>query len=111
MEQVDIERNMKDAVRKIEEVGGLYAEAKGLSYQMQKLREVVLAREMKHHTGTNAKREMEARCSDVYVEHLKGVAQAITTETRLKAQYERWQAQYEACRSLLSLEKAKTRMI
>ena len=49
MEQVDIERNMREAVNKIGSVGVEFARAKGLSYQMQKLREVVLANEMKKH--------------------------------------------------------------
>ena len=107
MEQYNIEQNMREAVNKIEEIGSLYAEAKGLSYQMQKMREVVLAREMKNYEGTSAFREMEAKASDRYSEHLEGTRDAIIEETKLKAQYERWQAQYESCRSLLSLEKAK----
>ena len=107
MEQIDIEREMKTAVNKIEEIGGLYAEAKALSYQMQKMRSVVLASEMRNFEGSMASREMNALASDKYILHLAGVKEAIEVETKLKAGYERWQAQYEACRSLLSLEKAK----
>lgn len=110
MEQIQIEKNMREAVKKIETIGAEYAKAKGLSYQMQKMREVVLATEMKKHLGTNAHKEMEAKTSVAYIEHLEGTAEAIAQEQKLRAQYERWQAQYEACRSLLSLEKAKAKI-
>ncbi len=110
MELIQIENDMTTAVNKIEEIGTLYAEAKGVSYQMQKQREVVLAREMKEHGGSNANQKTEALASDRYVEHIKGTGEAIELETKLKAQLERWKAQYEACRSLLSLEKAKVNL-
>ena len=107
MEQFDIEKAMQHAVIKIETTGKEYAEAKGISYHLQQMKKVVLAREMKGQMGTAANREMHARASRRYEEHLEGTKQAIIDETRLRAGYERWRAEYEACRSLLSLEKAK----
>ncbi len=107
MDQYTIEKDMKNAVEKIEESGTLYAKAKGISYHMQEMRKVIIAREMKKYMGSAVIREMEARASKRYEEHLDGTSAAIEEETRLRAEYERWKEQYEACRSLLSLEKAK----
>ncbi len=108
MEIYDIEKHMLTAVKKISEVGKEYAKAKGLSYQMQEMRKVVLAREMSGVIATSvAQKEIEARASVRYEQHLEGVRQAIEEETRLRAEYERYKAQYEALRTLMSLEKAK----
>jgi len=108
MEFIQLEKNMREAVNKIEEIGSQLATAKGISYQMQKQREVVLAKLAKNFVGSMASREMEAKATDRYMEHIIGTGEAIEIEARLKAQYCRWQAQYESCRSLLSMEKAKT---
>ena len=89
-------------------MGKSYAMARGISYQLQEMRKVVIARVMKEHDGSSANREMEARASKRYEDHLRGTSEAIVEETRLKAEYEKWKAQYESCRSLLSMEKAKT---
>jgi len=110
-DQSEIEKLMRNAVNNIEKIGKLYAIAKGTSYHMQEMKKVVLAREMKKYKGSSASREMEARASERYEQHLDGTRQAIEDETRLRAEYERWKAQYESCRSLLSLEKAKTRIL
>ena len=75
---------------------------------MQEMRKVVLARVMCEIEGSAVSREAEARASKRYEEHLEATKEAIVEETRLRAEYERWKAQYESCRSLLSMEKAKT---
>jgi len=111
MEQYQIEKKLQEAVTNIEKFGAEYAKAKGISYQMQKMREVVLAMEMKNHLGTNVQKDMEAKASLKYIKHLDGTRIAIEDEQRLKAQYTRWNAQFETLRSLLSLEKAKSRMV
>ena len=111
MEQITIEKNMREAVNKIEEIGGLYAEAKGLSYQFQKMREVILSREMSSLEGSMASREMYAKSTLVYAKHLEATAKCIENETKLRAYYEKWKAQFEACRSLLSLEKSKSKIV
>ena len=110
MELINIEKNMREAVLKIEEIGGKYAEARGISYQMQELKKVVLAREMGNYDGSVASRETLALASEGYSIHINGTKDAIIAEARLKAEYTRWQAQYESCRSLLSLEKAKVNL-
>ena len=110
MEFIRIEKNMREAVNKIEEIGKQYAEAKGTSYLLQEQKKVVLARIMSDIEGSVASREVEARASDRYEEHLVGTKVAIVEELKLKAEYEKWKAQYETCRSLLSMEKAKANL-
>ena len=111
LDQNDIEKKMRLAVQNIEKIGKQYATAKGISYQMQEMRKVILAREMNKYKGSVASREVSARASERYEEHISGTKEAIEEETRLRAEYERWRSQYEACRSLLSLEKAKARLL
>ncbi len=107
MEIYDIERHMLTAVKKMSEVGKEYAKAKGESYQLQEMRKVVLARIMCEIEGSVASRETEARASERYEQHLEGTRQAIEEETRLRAEYQRYNAQYEAFRTLMSAEKSK----
>ena len=110
MELAQIEKNMREAVNQIEVIGSQYAQARGTSYHLQELRKVILAREMKRFDGSVANKEMEARASERYEQHLEGTRDAIIEETRLRATFEKWKAQYDACRSLLSAEKAKMNM-
>jgi len=111
MELRDIAAKIREAVERIETVGAEYAKAKGIAYQFGKMREVVLAMEMKKHLGTNANKSMEALCSPKYISHLEATAIAVEEEQKLKASYVRWNSQYEAYRSFLSLEKAKMKLV
>ena len=52
-----------------------------------------------------AEKETNARCSEFYKIHLAGTAAAIEKEHTVKAECERWSAQWESVRSLISLEK------
>jgi len=100
-----------NAVKQIEDIGVKYATAKALSWKMQEMRKVVLAQMMKKQEGSVASREMNARASNEYIIHLNGTETAIENENKLKAQYERYKAEYEKVRSLCSLEKAKINII
>ena len=108
MELNEIEEKMREAVNKIEEVGVLYADAKALSWLLQEQRKVVLATQMaKSEAKSINGKELDALQSPEYAQHLEGTKEAIADEHRLKATSERWYAQWESCRSLLSLEKKK----
>ncbi len=110
MEFVQIEKNMRQAINKIEEVGKSYAEAKAQSYQLQEMKKVVLAKLKNEREGSDVKREREALIAERYALHIQGTAEAIGIETRLRAELDRWKAQFEGCRSLLSMEKAKANL-
>lgn len=98
--------DFKQCWEKIEEVGNAYAEARGQSYQAQELKGSVLASIIKKYPNLPvSKAEVEAKDSQEYRAHIQETAKLITKELRLKAQYERWKAQFEASRSLSSLEK------
>ena len=104
---LSLETRLNEAVAKIEETGKKYAKARGLSWQMQEMKKVILSQIMKDMDGSIADREMRARCDQRYIDHLEGTGVAIAEENRTRAIYERFKAQFEAVRSLVSLEKAK----
>lgn len=108
---INFEAKMREACQKIETVGKSYAEARAQSWLLQEQRKVVLSNEMRGLQGSMAEREMLARCSAVYQAHLVGTSQAIRQELSLRAELDKWQAVFEALRSLGSLEKAKMNMI
>ena len=110
MELIQLEQNLRDAVNKISSTGKEYAEAKALSWQMQEMKKVVLSKIMDGLEGSIAEREMKARTSARYIMHLEGTKEAIEKELKARAIFERYKAQYEAARSLLSLEKAKVEL-
>lgn len=104
---LDFEDKFRNCIKKIGEIGELYAEAKGQSYQMQELKHSILAKIIQG-SGIDAvsKAEIMAKASEEYREYIVGTAQAIKKELSLKAQYEMWKSSFEALRSLSSLEKA-----
>ena len=53
-----------------------------------------------------SKAEMTAKASTSYMQHITETAEAIKKELRLKAEFEKWKASFEALRSLSSLEKS-----
>jgi len=106
---VELADKLKQAVTMIEKKGTAYAEAKGTSWNLQELRKVILSEQVRAQNPTLsvAEREHFARTTDEYKTHLKGTSEAIKKELIAKAEYERWTAQVEALRSLLSHEKAR----
>lgn len=96
----------------MERLGKSYAEARALSWLLQEQKKVVLAKEMAKHVDLSAaKAEMLALGSEEYEIHLNGTKEAIGEEARLRAELERWTMQFEALRSLSSLEKSKMNMV
>lgn len=105
---LDMLSNFRECWEKIEEIGTLYAEAKSQSWQMQELRNSVLASIIsKSREKTISRAEYEAKNSEDYKQHIRETAVAINKELRLKCEYEKWKAKFEAMRSLSSLEKAQ----
>jgi len=111
MDQYTIEKKLIEAVTNIEKYGVEYADAKGRSYNMQKLREVVLATEMGKVLGTNAHKNMEALQKPEYILHLEGTAEAIAKEQKSKAIYTRWTSQVDVLKAFLYLEKQKAKIL
>jgi len=104
---LDFEDKFRKTIAKISEIGELYAEAKGQSWQMQELRSSMLASLMVRQGDIPvSKSEILAKASDEYRQYVLETAEAIKKELRLKAQYEAEKARFEAYRSLSSLEKA-----
>lgn len=109
---LDFEDKFRNCIKKIAEIGELYAEAKGQSWQMQELRSSILASSMvKNGDMAVSKSEIIAKSSEGYRQYVLETAQAIKKELSLKAQYEMWKASFEALRSLSSLEKSTQREI
>lgn len=107
----DIETKLREAVMKIETIGGEYADAKALSWLLQEQRKVTLAHQMKKSPEKSiAAKEMDALASEEYRIHLEGTKEAIGQEHKLRATYDRWTYQVEALRSFLSLEKQKMKV-
>ena len=104
---LDFEDKFRQCIKKISEIGELYAEAKGQSWQAQELKGSILASIIKAQGEMPvSKAEIIAKSSDDYTAYVKETAQAITKELKLKADYEKWKSSFEALRSLSSLEKA-----
>ena len=108
---LDFEEKFRNCIKKISEIGELYAEARGQSYQAQELKGSILASIMNSLEGPVSQREIVARASEEYKKHITETAEAIKKELRYKAQYEMWKSSFEALRSLSSLEKATLKEI
>lgn len=108
MVDLDFHDKFRKTIIKIEEVGNLYAEARGQSYQMQELKGAILASIIKKYPDLPvSKAEIEGKASPEYRQHIEETAKAITKELKLKCEYEKWKSSFEALRSLSSLEKAQ----
>ena len=101
-----LREKLAQAVKMIEQTGKTYASARAVSWLLQEQRKIVLAEEARKADGSSmAERENRARGSEAYRIHLAGTSDAIKQELTAKAEYERWQAQWESIRSLISFEK------
>jgi len=108
---LNYEERMRGVCAAIERVGKKYAEARALAWLLTEQRKVVLANEMrKPEDGSIAEREMKARSSDVYYQHLVATSKAIHAELSLRAELDKWQASFEALRSLSSRDTARMRI-
>lgn len=108
MQIEDIENELRNAVKKIEETGVAYADAYALSVLLQEQRKVVLASCFNNikEQMSDLKRENLARTAPEYQTHLDAMKEAIGDSLRKRAIYERYRAQYETLRSMLSTRKA-----
>ena len=96
----------------MEKAGNEYAELRGQSYQMQELKSSVLSSLMQNYGEMPiSQKEVKAKASEEYQNHIKETAEAIKKELKLKCEYEKWKSSFEALRSLSSLEKATQREI
>ena len=109
----EIEMEIRQAIQDIESYGMKYAKARGVSYQLQEQRKVVLAELMKAEDINlpENKRETLARTRERYRQHIEGTGEAIEHELIFKARYEAAYAKYEALRSLMSLTKKQMETI
>ena len=105
----DFTEKLRDTVTQIEKKGVEYANARGISWHLQEMRKVVLADEMRmlDQNLSVAEQDKRARYSKAYVLHLEGTKVAIQRELTFRAKYERYKYQFEAIRSMMSLEKSK----
>lgn len=93
-------------IEQIEKKGIDYADKKATSYYMQELRTSVFSSLVKKSgERTDKAKENEARASSEYKEHLLRTKEAIKEEYIAKSQCEKVKAQFEAMRSLISLDK------
>src|SRR3990167_6261390 len=107
MVDLDFQEKFRHIIKKIEETGIAYSEAKGQSYQMQELKGSVLASLMQNYGDLPvSQREIQSKASEDYKKHIQETSEAIKKELRLKAEYEKWRCSFEALRSLSSLEKS-----
>ena len=103
---LDFESKFRHIIKKMEEVGNQYAEAKGQSWQFQELKGSILSKIIQGLAESSlSKAEMVAKGTDDYKRYIQETASAITKELKLKSEYEKWKASFEALRSLSSLEK------
>lgn len=111
--EIDFQKKLAEAVQMIEKKGIEYSKARSTSWYLQEMRKTVLANEIQKQDEelSASARENLARSSEDYLAHLMGTREAIKEELRLSAEKSRWEYQFEALRSLQSLEKAKMNMI
>ena len=112
MEPHDFEPKLAQAVQNVEKYGSLYGDANALSIYLQDMKKVVLATQMaKSEAKSIAAKEMEALQSEEYRNHLEAAKEAAGEAGRCKAQYVRWQSQFESLRSLISFTKRQMDLI
>ena len=112
MTDLDFEQKFRHIITKIAEVGELYAEAKGQSWQLQELKGTVLSKIIREQGEIpTSKAEIIAKASPDYEKYIQETGEAIKKELRFKAEYEMWKASFEALRSLSSLEKSTRNQI
>lgn len=111
--EINFESRFRKTIDSLEKAGMDYAEKKGQAWQAQELKHAVLAQEMKKLPNDWAinRKEVEARSSEGFLAYLKETTALIKAEGVSKAVYEKWRAEFEALRSLISLEKSTRQAI
>jgi len=112
MELAGLEQKFTTSVNMIEKKGKEFADAKSLYNYLYELRKVVLADRMKASDGkSNAEKEMLALSSPEYKTHLEAIKESEGNYLRIEAEFTRWKSQFEAIRTLISLEKSKMNLV
>jgi len=112
VEWQELETKMREAVNGIEKYGLEYAKSRPVSWQLQELRKVVLASQMAKSEGKSAiAKEQDALQSPEYRQHLEGTREAMEREFTDKAMIERYHAQFESCRSMMSFTKKQMEIL
>lgn len=94
----------------MQQAGEQYADAKETAWYLQEMCSVMKSSLTEKALADNPKlshvrAEDVAKASDEYAKHLKGTAVAIGIELKAKAKYNKLSNQFEAYRSLISLDK------
>jgi len=113
---LDFESSFKRILLKLEESGGAYAEAKAQSWYAQEMcgsiKASIMQSLMKDDPKLSlAKAEIMAKASEDYKQHLKETSDKIRQENLTRSEYKKWDASFEANRSLSSLEKRTQQLI
>jgi hypothetical protein len=104
----DLGHKLNLAIGMIEEKGKEYAEARALYNYLYEMKKVMLAACAKDSDGkSNAEKEMLGLTSPEYKSHLHALKEAEGDYLRLEAEYKRWEAEADGCRTLISIEKEK----
>lgn len=98
------------ALIEMQKCGDVYAEAKSQSWFLQEMCSVMKSSLIEKALSENPKlsqvrAECVARSSKEYIVHLDGTKVAIELELKSKCRYEKAVNTFEACRSLVSLDK------
>lgn len=113
---VDFQSSFQHILLKLEESGQEYAEARKRSYYSQEMvssiKASIMLRAMEENPKLSvAKAELIAKASEDYKQHLKETSEAIYDENVKRSEYKKWDASFEANRSLSSLEKRTQQLI
>lgn len=110
---LDLHHAFEVACANIEESGKDYADKKARAWQSEELKHAVLAQIMKKLPSDwpMNRKEAEARCSEDFLKYLRETTADIKAEGVSKAVYERRRAEFEALRSLTSLEKSTRQIV
>jgi len=107
---MDWTEKFQNVLTAMEKTGKDYAQKKSLSWSMQELTSSIKSSLMMKALSENPeisvqKAEMIAKASSEYKNHIEGTKIAMEDELIAKAKYEKLFSQFEAYRSLISLDK------
>ena len=108
---VNFDERFERVVLGIQESGEDWAEKRFTWRQLDDCTKPLLARLKGRDGATEAARERIAMASQEYLDHIKGVAVAELDMLKAKVKYDRMITQFEAYRSLCSIEKKKMNLV
>lgn len=107
---LDFHERFKKILAKLDESGNAYAEAKAQSWFSQEMCSAIKSSIMKALMSEDTKlsvqkAEILAKAHPDYLKHLEETRDKIRQENLTRSEYKKWDASFEANRSLSSLEK------